>query len=438
MKCSPDGIKLALAVSRLGNFFEVFDFDNATGIPSNPVYKAYSFNPMSVNNQMYGLEFSPNSRFLYVGHYVIPGMGDVSQIFQFDLEAGTPADILASETEVLQSPFSGGVSSFQLAIDGKIYFTQAHNWICVIHNPNEKGLACNVQTNILNPVSGTPRFGLPTYIASLYNPVFDVGSADSCKGAPVNFTISDTSYITTTQWNFDDPGSGGSNTSTDMFPSHVFSNPGTYNVQLISNDKCGGMDTITYPIVVEDCGLPVEMLEFTGYNTENGNILQWTTASERNNDYFVLERSQNTIDFSQIAVLQGNGNSNTTKIYSAIDRNPYTAINYYRLKQVDFDGSFEYSQVITINSHPAGAAIRTYPNPAGDYLDLEINSNTYQTLHYVLIDASGSIVLTGNAEAETGINYIREDISSLQKGLCFLIVRDEQNRIISKSDVIIE
>lgn len=103
--------------------------------------------------------------------------------------------------------------------------------------------------------------------------------------------------------------------------------------------------TYGYPTV-----LPVELTTFTGVSDGNVNHLNWTTASETNCDNFEIEHSADGIHFENIGSEQGSGNSTTTITYSFDDENPFTGTTYYRLKQTDFDGSYEYSTIISISN----------------------------------------------------------------------------------------
>lgn len=97
--------------------------------------------------------------------------------------------------------------------------------------------------------------------------------------------------------------------------------------------------------------LPIELLSFKGFNMINYNHITWTTATESNNSHFVLERSSNTIDWNEISIIQGNGNSINSKYYDYLDYDySKNNINYYRFKQVDFNGDYNYSNVISILS----------------------------------------------------------------------------------------
>lgn len=97
--------------------------------------------------------------------------------------------------------------------------------------------------------------------------------------------------------------------------------------------------------------LPIELLYFTGEKLSCGsNYIIWETASETNNDRFEIEHSNDAIDFIKIATIKGVGNSTSRIKYNFTDYNPSQEVNYYRLKQIDLDGSFIYSPIISIDN----------------------------------------------------------------------------------------
>jgi hypothetical protein len=107
--------------------------------------------------------------------------------------------------------------------------------------------------------------------------------------------------------------------------------------------------------------LPVELLSFSA--TPNGNWVNvyWSTASEINNDYFIVQRSKNNLHFEDIAEVDGAGNSISIKKYAAVDYQPYSDDSYYRLKQVDFNGVYHYSNIVSVNFGPENA-LNVYPS----------------------------------------------------------------------------
>jgi hypothetical protein len=168
--------------------------------------------------------------------------------------------------------------------------------------------------------------------------------------------------------------------------------------------------------------LPIELLDFRGKYINNQSVLSWVTASEKDNDYFILERSENARDFTQIGKIDGAGNSNSFLNYQFIDVKPIDQVAYYRLKQVDFDGQYSYSQVIALrNNQKLNAELKAYPNPSnGNFLITNIPFDEgddfvcqvynlqgelmRKDLH--ISDASGNLLLQLN-ELKSGVYWIR-------------------------------
>jgi Secretion system C-terminal sorting domain len=96
--------------------------------------------------------------------------------------------------------------------------------------------------------------------------------------------------------------------------------------------------------------LPIELIVFKGSNIDRKNILQWTTATEINNNFFTLERSKDNFIFESLGTIQAAGNSTVLVNYEFTDNNPLQSVNYYRLKQTDFNQTFTYSESIAINN----------------------------------------------------------------------------------------
>lgn len=139
--------------------------------------------------------------------------------------------------------------------------------------------------------------------------------------------------------------------------------------------------------------LPIELLHFTAVLNEAGETeLEWETASERNNDYFTLERSQNGRDFERIAEVDAAGNSYQLITYKHKDSLPYPGTNYYRLKQTDFDKSFTYSKIVKVDLL-VEAEFRVYPNPTENKsIFISTRGSADEEVEVRLHDASGRMV----------------------------------------------
>src|ERR1043165_2300075 len=221
MKISPDSRKLGLVVD-YSMFAEFFDFDNSTGQLSNAVTISYT----SMSDHIYGMEFSPNSRYAYIASYTN------NEIFQFDLQAGSGAAILASKYTVAAS---GAGSVLQLAIDNKIYVSKSGaTSLSVINNPDVGGSGCNFQTGAVT-LSGTAActYGLPNFMPSFFSQqAVSFSYQNTCLNGTTSFTVN-ASTIDSVRWDFGDVASGASNVSTQQNAAHIFTAAGTYTVTVV-------------------------------------------------------------------------------------------------------------------------------------------------------------------------------------------------------------
>jgi hypothetical protein len=170
--------------------------------------------------------------------------------------------------------------------------------------------------------------------------------------------------------------------------------------------------------------LPVELVKFRFQKIGYTNRLLWTTAAEINNDFFLMERSANGKDFKEIGKIEGNGNSNKTIDYNFIDEDPMFGANYYRLKQVDLDGKYEYSDIIKAeNSH---SRINIYPTTSSDYIT--IITDEQQEASVVVFNEIAQIVKDMTISEMT----TRIDISNLPNGMYFVQVNAQSGKEIKK------
>ncbi|MCE3280374.1 MAG: hypothetical protein K0S44_2565 [Bacteroidetes bacterium] len=137
--------------------------------------------------------------------------------------------------------------------------------------------------------------------------------------------------------------------------------------------------------------LPIELLSFSGKISGEDVLLSWTTASETNNDFFTIEKSTDGTEYVNIAEINGAGNSSSVLNYSSYDYEPLAGINYYRLKQTDFDGRSSYSQIISV-SFNSGLITKIFPNPASDFLNIDISGKVQEKLQLQIITCLGVVV----------------------------------------------
>lgn len=116
--------------------------------------------------------------------------------------------------------------------------------------------------------------------------------------------------------------------------------------------------------------LPVELIKFSATQVNNMAHIEWETASESNNDFFEIHKSINGEDFSVLAKIEGSGNSHIRKKYSYSDTNLRSGFNYYRIKQVDFDGSATLSDIVLLHASVSLVGFDIYPNPTKDIINI--------------------------------------------------------------------
>jgi hypothetical protein len=162
--------------------------------------------------------------------------------------------------------------------------------------------------------------------------------------------------------------------------------------------------------------LPIELSSFEVEKGEDEKVhLHWTTSSEINNSHFLVERSQDAKVFSEIGRVEGAGNSNALLNYYFVDENPYIGESYYRLKQVDYDGNYEYSSVISVSTDHEGDNSNNFivfPNPSsGEQVFVKAYGGTPdEQVQIVVTDLQGKIissqlVITGHhGEFVTGLD----------------------------------
>ncbi len=151
-----------------------------------------------------------------------------------------------------------------------------------------------------------------------------------------------------------------------------------------------------YAVTVENLNpMPVELISFTGKRVGKVSQLNWATATEEQNEGFEIERSLDGQSWRSIGFVQGNGTTSEFNPYSFVDQNPALGTNYYRLKQMDFDGRFEYSDVQSVLFESKDdAPVLIFPNPSTGRFTLKIDSHEAQNASIKLMDLSGRLIFS--------------------------------------------
>ncbi|MEI7801458.1 MAG: GEVED domain-containing protein [Bacteroidota bacterium] len=187
--------------------------------------------------------------------------------------------------------------------------------------------------------------------------------------------------------------------------------------------------------------LPIELLSFTAtkINSNLDALLKWTTASELNNDHFEIEvatalKANNEFDFVKIGSVAGHGISQNSLEYSFVDRAPFkSGYRYYRLKQVDFNGNFSYSNTIAISFDNSEIVLKDlFPNPTDKNSNFNISVKNESVVNISFTNLLGQEVMKYRQKLKSGDNLLSVDVSHFIPGIYFLNIADGNGIIIHK------
>lgn len=172
--------------------------------------------------------------------------------------------------------------------------------------------------------------------------------------------------------------------------------------------------------------LPIVLISFDAKTTESTVELGWVTASEENNDFFTIERSIDGRSFFPVLTIAGADNSDSLLYYNATDPNPFYGRSYYRLKQTDFNGQFDYSEIrsVLFTGIDENLDFKIYPNPisSSDVLIISVPSQfSVDGLAWSFLDSSGRSV---HVVCQVEDNELHVDPSLLSKGIYLVKVTD--------------
>ncbi|MFZ1305189.1 MAG: gliding motility-associated C-terminal domain-containing protein [Ferruginibacter sp.] len=274
LKFSAKGTKLAAVHSFYNDAVELMDFDNTTGLVSNPIILHPNITPVALGS--YGAEFSTDGRLLYVSSNNYSN--ETSALYQFDITSNNAATIMASRQIIQQVP-DLLFGALQTGPDLKIYMSVWNSgFLSAINDPNIYGAGCNFnlkQVNYGGPANNSVLFGLPTFVQSYFdttsNPYDFTRVTGSCLDRVITFKINRLSGIDSVKWNF-----GDAQVSQALQPTHTYAAPGFYNVQLIVYKiDCSGLnDTITRRIWIADTD------KFLGADTSSCSVLNLVIGVE--------------------------------------------------------------------------------------------------------------------------------------------------------------
>jgi|TARA_R110000782_G_scaffold80846_4_gene159914 hypothetical protein len=208
-------------------------------------------------------------------------------------------------------------------------------------------------------------------------------------------------------------------TSTGLLDSYTY-NGATNFIRFGNNSVWESKDGPQTGVSFGTAPLPIKLIAFNATPYGNSVILNWQTATEINNDYFTVERSADADNWEEVLYVAGAGNSNKMEIYTSTDLNPLNGTTYYRLKQTDFDGKFEYFNIVAVNlEKELNTKIIVYPNPAMENTSVSVEHNFSKNNSTITISVK-------NIEGKKMTSFVSDNtktaIEGLPKGLYFVTV----------------
>jgi subtilisin-like proprotein convertase family protein len=218
-------------------------------------------------------------------------------------------------------------------------------------------------------------------------------------------------------------------TAGGVFTPSVF---GNYNSDYKVTFDVNSFSTFyVHPQMYPFAPLPVELVSFTGYNDKDKNVLNWATASELNSNRFEIEKSIDGSNWQYIGMQKAAGTTNSPTNYTFYDNMPVMGNNYYRLKIVDNDASYEYSNIINIQNDRVNVNefSRVYPNPTSGNLNVEIQSTANFETNVIAYDLVGKKIYDQTTSIAKGLNTLQIDFSNFASGVYVLQFSDVTGNI---------
>lgn len=292
------------------------------------------------------------------------------------------------------------------------------------------GYNYNVRFNYQITYSGTPQGNLYTHqveIICLNNQV------NGFYSLPKAATNSSGTAQTTTNPNVPNNGTPGQYSSPYVHCSAA--NIYTFNcltAHLIIHGP--GINSQTIPFNLGN-PLPVELIEFNAEAEKNKVNLNWSTASERNSDYFTIERTTDGENFEEIGSIKASGNSSTLKSYQLTDYSPEPGISYYRLTQTDFDGQSESFEIKSVEVKSSQVITNVFPNPTADSKANVLVQKTYQLVELRLFNVFGQLILDKQIDASNG--QVIETIELPQNAGTYLVELTQQGEVVGRHKLLV-
>lgn len=424
----------------------ILRFDNAstktTGASADGVLGQPNFTSNTAGTTA-GLLSAPTSVFIDGAGNLWVADKDNNRVVRFNNASGKPngsnADGVLGQTDFTSSSSGTTASKFDapwgvyVDVTGKLWVADRYN-SRVLRFDNAAGLANGApangvlgQTDFVSSSSGLsqskfdgPRGTFMDGMGRLY--VGDEGNsrvivfnnaASKPDGGDADYVLGQPDFVTT----------GGVTSQTGLnYPSYVFVDNANNHIWI--------PDTYSHRILRYDVApLPVELTSFTAVSQNQQVTLNWSTATELNNNGFEVQRSNSNSDFVSVAFIQGLGTTTNQQNYSYIDKNLSAGVYIYRLKQIDYNGQFDYSNSIEVDvvSLDNYSLLQNYPNPFNPTTKIGYILKDRTNVKVVVMNSLGEeIAVLVNELQDQGLHQLDFNASNLSSGIYFYSIQTSQ------------
>ncbi len=325
------------------------------------------------------------------------------------------AGVLSAQVRITEIHYdnAGGDTDEGVEVSG-VAGTDLAGWSIVLYNGNDGSSYGTINLNGIIPDEGSGFGALAFFQAGIQNGAPDGLALVDNNGIVVEFLSYEGNFIA-------DGGPADGISSTDIGVDETSSTPIGESLQRTDAGTWTGPATSSFGSLntgINTGFLPIELTYFTATPKSNVIALNWRTETELNNAYMAVERSLDGENFAEIGRVKGAGTTVEPQEYRFIDEAPKAGINYYRLRQVDTDGTVNYHKVVAVSFDTKDIATTVFPTVANDFVTLQTSKVAEAEGIVTVMSLTGKIV-TELAFAE-GANQIELNVANLAAGQYFV------------------
>ena len=365
----------------------------------------------------------------------------VSKLIAFDVDPASPFFGRVLNKGAVGGHDIGGGASFLAATSGNAGIQLLFNFAATETNPSATTAALSVNIPSLIFSGSRDCINLPQTQLNMFNNIpapickayFNITDALHCHFADENFVCSFGQSISGCNTSPQSAGQTIQKTLSLLLPflEYHLKNICVQGELFKANFNDLEATSKILDCIFPACGiLPVKLVSFSGVSNGQVNILNWKTDEEVNLKSFELQRSFNGQNFSTISIIPAASVNSGGQNYSVKDEFPFSGNNLYRLKLVNRDNSFEYSNTINVRSEGKKLSISgLYPNPVKNILQVSLHARINLSTQIQIVDGSGRMVFSKSLMVQEGESHIQIDAASFHSGVYMLLLKSSNGEV---------